>query len=115
MQADGQTATAQVVRIGPFTIMSNGKYLSYLPSLKSLAVLTRQPPSQFLSAAGNLQEATERLRAFGRRPGPRRSDRLVRRAPDVVERIEHGQEVGYVIIAVGRDRCRVLACTSSST
>ena len=57
VQPDGQTATAPVVRIGPFTIMSNGKYLSYLPSLKSLAVLTRQPPSQFLSAQQNLQEA----------------------------------------------------------
>lgn len=101
VQADGQTATAQVVRIGPFTIMSNGKYLSYLPSLKSLAVLSRQPPSQFLKAAENLQEATSGYVRAVVDPGRGVLIALYGERPDVAERIEQGQEVGYVIIAVG--------------
>ena len=101
VQADGQTVTAPVVRIGPFTIMSNGKYLSYLPSLKSLAVLTRQPPGQFLRAADNLQEATSGYVRSVVDPGRGVLIALYGERPDVAERIEQGQEVGYVIIAVG--------------
>ncbi len=101
VQADGQTATAPVVRIGPFTIMSNGKYLSYLPSLKTLAVLTRQPPSQFLNAAEDLQESTSGYVRSVVDPGRGVLIALYGERPDVAERIEQGQEVGYVIIAVG--------------
>jgi biopolymer transport protein ExbB len=101
VQADGQTATAPVVRIGPFTIMSNGKFLSYLPSLRSLAVLTRQPPGQFLSAAQDLQDATSGFVRAVVDPGRGVLIALYGERPDIAERIEQGEEVGYVIIAVG--------------
>ena len=81
--------------------MSNGKFLSYLPSLKSLAVLTRQPPARFLSAAENLQEATSGYVRSVVDPGRGVLIALYGERPDVAERIEQGQEVGYVIIAVG--------------
>ncbi len=101
LQPDGHSETAQVVRIGPFTIMSNGKYLSYLPSLKSLAVLARQPPSRFLSAAKNFQAATTGYVRTPVDPGRGVLIQLYGERPDIAERIEQGQEVGYVIIAVG--------------
>ncbi len=101
VQPDGQSATAQVVRIGPFTIMSEGKYLSYLPSLKSLAVLTRQPPSEFLSAAAELQETTSGYVRAIADPGRGVLIQLYGERPDVRERIDQGEAVGYVIIAVG--------------
>jgi biopolymer transport protein ExbB len=101
VQADGQTATAQVVRVGPFTIMSNGKFLSYLPSLQSLAVLTRQPPRQFQSAAQDLQDATSGHVRSVVDPGRGVLIALYGERPDIGERIEQGEEVGYVIIAVG--------------
>ncbi len=101
VQADGQTATAPVVRIGPFTIMSNGKFLSYLPSLKSLAVLTRQPPRQFLNAAQELQDATSGFVRSVVDPGRGVLIALYGERPDIGERIEQGEQVGYVIIAVG--------------
>lgn len=101
VQADGQTATAPVVRIGPFTIMSNGKFLSYLPSLRSLAVLTRQPPGEFLSAAQDLQDATSGFVRSVVDPGRGVLIALYGERPDIAERIEQGEEVGYVIIAVG--------------
>ncbi len=101
VQPDGQSATAQVVRIGPFTIMSEGKYLSYLSSVKSLAVLARQPPREFLSAAADLQRATTGYVRSVVDPGRGVLVALYGERPDVAERIEQGQEVGYVIIAVG--------------
>ncbi len=108
VQPDGQTVTAPVVRIGPFTIMSNGKYLSYLPSLKSLAVLTRQPPGQFLSAAVEAPGSDQRLRAVCRRPGSRCADRPVRRASRR-GRANRARPGSRLRDHRGRsDRCRVL-------
>lgn len=101
VQPDGHSETAQVVRIGPFTVMSNGKYLSYLPAMKSLVVLTRQPPSRFLSAAKDLQEATSGYVRAVADPGRGVLIALYGERPDIIERIQQGQEVGYVIIAVG--------------
>jgi biopolymer transport protein ExbB len=101
VQPDGHSETAQVVRIGPFTVMSNGKYLSYLPAMKSLVVLTRQPPSRFLSAAKDVQAATSGYVRGIVDPGRGVLIALYGERPDVIERIQQGQEVGYVIIAVG--------------
>jgi biopolymer transport protein ExbB len=101
VQPDGHSETAQVVRIGPFTVMSNGKYLSYLPAMKSLVVLTRQPPSRFLSAAKELQAATSGYVRSVVDPGRGVLIALYGERPDIIERIQQGQEVGYVIILVG--------------
>jgi biopolymer transport protein ExbB len=101
IQPDGHSETAQVVRIGPFTVMSNGKYLSYLPAMKSLVVLTRQPPSRFLSAARDLQATTSGYVRGVVDPGRGVLIALYGERPDIIERIQQGQEVGYVIIAVG--------------
>ena len=101
IQPDGHSETAQVVRIGPFTVMSNGKYLSYLPAMKSLVVLTRQPPSRFLSAAKDLQATTSGYVRGVVDPGRGVLIALYGERPDIIERIQQGQEVGYVIIAVG--------------
>jgi len=101
VKQDGQTATAEVVRIGPFTIMSNGKYLAYLPSLKSLVELARQPPSEFLDAASDLQETTSGYVNSVVDPGRGVLIALYGERPDIRERIDQGEAVGYVIIAVG--------------
>jgi biopolymer transport protein ExbB len=101
VQPDGQAATAQVVRVGPFTIMSNGRFLAFLPSLKSLVVLTRQPPSQFLRAAADLQNTTSGFVRSIVDPGRGVLIALYGERPNIRERIQQGQEVGYVIIAVG--------------
>ena len=101
VKPDGRSETAPVVRIGPFTVMSNGEYLSYLPSMKSLVVLTRQPPSRFLSAASDLQDDKSGYVRGVVDPGRGVLIALYGERPDVWERIQAGQFVGYVIITVG--------------
>lgn len=101
VQPDGHSETTEVVRIGPFTVMSNGKFLSYLPSMKSLVVLTRQPPSRFLAAASELQAAKSGFVRSVVDPGRGVLIALYGERPDVWERIQAGQFVGYVIITVG--------------
>lgn len=101
VEAGGTTQQADVVRVGPFIAMSGGRFLMYLPGQKTLAVLSRQPPSQLTRAAAELQDAKS---GYVRAPvDPSRGVLLglyVER-PNVWERIQRGQFVGYVIITVG--------------
>ncbi len=49
---------AEVIRIGPFTAISGGKFLSYLPTLRTFEVLPRQLPGRFMSVASRFSSAT---------------------------------------------------------
>jgi biopolymer transport protein ExbB len=57
VEADGVSKDAEVVRIGGFIAMSGGRYVTYLPEQKRLAVLSRQPPSELTKAAADLEAA----------------------------------------------------------
>jgi biopolymer transport protein ExbB len=101
VEPEGEAHEAEVVRIGPFTAMSEGRYLSYKLDLGALTVLPRQPPAHFIAAAKGLQEAQS-----GYTQGivdPARGvlmDLYVQR-PNWVERVRNGESVNYVIILVG--------------
>jgi biopolymer transport protein ExbB len=101
VEADGSRRDADVVRIGPFIAMSEGRYLSYLPDQKSLAVLSRQPPGEFTRAASNLQNAKSGYVRAAVDPAHGVLLDLYVERPNLWERIQKGQFVGYVIIAVG--------------
>jgi biopolymer transport protein ExbB len=92
-----------VVRVGPFTVSSNGQYLGYLPSQKSLTQLNGQ-------LLGNLQAIGRNLQAAPAGSGYQRAVvdpasgallSLYVERPNWIQRIEEGEVVGYVIIAVG--------------
>jgi biopolymer transport protein ExbB len=106
VDADGKPARAEVVRIGGFVAMSDGRYLNYLPSVGSLGVLARQPPAELVEYARSLQSAGNGSAPNGyvqAAVDPSRGvllNMIVQR-PTLEERIEKGEAVGYVIIAVG--------------
>ena len=101
VEPDGSSRDAEVVRIGAFIAMSDGKYLSYLPGQKSFAVLSRQPPADFLRAANELQAAQSGTVRAAVDPSRGVLLNLYVERPNVWERIKKGQFVGYVIIVVG--------------
>jgi biopolymer transport protein ExbB len=86
--------------------MSDGRYLNYLPSVGSLGVLARQPPAELVEYARSLQSAGDGSAPNGyvqAAVDPSRGvllNMIVQR-PTLEERIEKGEAVGYVIIAVG--------------
>ena len=51
VQPNGETVSAAVVRIGPFNATADGRFLSYSPSLRTLSVLPRQLPGDFMDVA----------------------------------------------------------------
>jgi biopolymer transport protein ExbB len=101
VQPGGEEVQSEVIRIGPFTALSNGQFLSYLPDLRSLNVLPRQLPPEFMEVAESFQGSTS-----GYPEAVVDSNRgvllgLYVERPTIMERIELGEWVGYVIIVVG--------------
>ena len=101
VDADGSPRPAEVVRIGGFLAMSDGRYLNYLPSVGTLGVLARQPSSDLTRYARALQAAQSGHVAAAVDPSRGVLLSLIVQRPSVIERIEKGEAVGYVIIAVG--------------
>ena len=101
VEKDGSAKDSDVVRIGPFIAMSDGRYLSYVPEEKTLRVLERQPPHEFTKAASQLQDAKSGYVLAAVDPARGVLLNLYVERPNLWERIQRGQAVGYVIIAVG--------------
>jgi biopolymer transport protein ExbB len=100
-QPGGELVESEVIRIGPFTATADGQFLSYLPGLRTLNVLPRQLPPQFMSVARDFTNATT-----GYARAVVDSNRgvllgLYVERPTLEERIELGEEIGYIIILVG--------------
>jgi biopolymer transport protein ExbB len=102
LKPDNTTEEMEVVRIGPFTAVSDGNYLGYIPSKKSLSMLERPLGGEFRSVAEDLQSET----GGGYHSAvvdPSRGALLTRyvERPSFIERIQHGEAIGYVIVGVG--------------
>lgn len=98
---DGTTQAADVVRIGGFVAMSGGRYLNYLPALGSLSVLPRQPADSLTTLAAELQDKKSGYAEAAIDPTRGVLLSMLVQRPSVMERIEKGEEVGYLIIVVG--------------
>jgi biopolymer transport protein ExbB len=92
-----------VVRVGPFTASANGQYLGYLPSQKALTVLDGVMPSDLQDIGRSLQSAagSNRYERAVVDPASGALLGLYVLRPNVIQRIEEGEVVGYVILAVG--------------
>jgi biopolymer transport protein ExbB len=98
---EGLEEDAEVVSIGGFIAMTNGRYLTYLPGLKTLSILSRQPPTALVRIAENVQKAEEGYVKAVVDPSRGVLLSLYVQRPGVWERIQRGEAVGYVIIAIG--------------
>jgi biopolymer transport protein ExbB len=101
VDANGTASEAEIVRVGPFTAISAGRYLNYLPAQKALTVLPRQLEGEFAEAAHALEAATSGYVRAAVDPSRGVLLALYVERPTLRERIEHGELVGYIILAVG--------------
>jgi biopolymer transport protein ExbB len=99
--ADGTPQDTEVVRIGGFVAMSDGRYLQYLPSVGKLQVLARQPASDLVGLARELERARDGYVEAAVDPARGVVLSMIVQRPSLGERIEKGEAVGYVIILVG--------------
>jgi biopolymer transport protein ExbB len=101
VQPEGESVQEKVVRIGPFIAMTDGEYLAYRPASNALALLPRQPPGDLTDAAEDVFEAESGYVEAVADPGRGGLLGLYVERPTLLERIESGEFVGYVIILVG--------------
>lgn len=101
VQPNGQAQSARVIRIGPFNATTDGQFLGYRPTVQKLAVLPRQLPPEFHDVLRNFENATSgyATAVVDHQRGVLLS--LYVERPTLGERIELGEEVGYVILVVG--------------
>jgi biopolymer transport protein ExbB len=100
MTVDGLEAPMEVVRVGLFNIVSDGKYLIYEDGV--LSELSRQPEAgRFTGSTSDLVNASGGTVRFGLDPTLGGVLRTYIARPNLVERVQQGGLVGFLIIALG--------------
>lgn len=97
----GRKTHGEVIRVGTFNLVHEGKFLTWNPSSKAIQILPRQPAGRFLRMAEDLQEATEGTIRMAVDPTRGKLLSVLVHAPGLVERIRQGGYVGYTIIGIG--------------
>ena len=104
--ANGDILNEDVVRVGPFNIVADGRYLEHDsdPEINSVSELQRQPEQRrFTGSTSAMLEADPGgdFVRFGLDPTSGQILGLLVREPSFRERLQQGGIVGYIIITLG--------------
>lgn len=101
-KTNGDSQTANVTRLGPFVAIANGKYVVYKSDIGGLMDLSRQPASEFVRAAKDIQKAEGGgFVKAALDPSLGAILDLQVQTPNLLERIRQGRLIGYIVIALG--------------
>ena len=98
---DGEQVEREVVRVGVFNAISDGKFLRYMPETGKLTELPRQPAGRYRGAAQDLEDATEGLVPMAVDPSRGSILALLVQSPTYTERVQQGGIIGYITITLG--------------
>jgi biopolymer transport protein ExbB len=101
IKPQGDETRQVVTRAGVFNSVSEGAFLRYLPESGKLVELSRQPAARFQSMALELESATDGVHAFALDPSKGAILSLMVQSPDLVERMQQGGGIGYLILILG--------------
>ena len=99
VDVNGQVTDREVIRVGSFNVVSDGKYLTY--DGEKLQELPRQPAGTYLDTVAPFERETSGLARFAVDPSRGSILRVLIETPDAGERVEQGGIVGYTIITLG--------------
>ncbi|WP_319380865.1 MotA/TolQ/ExbB proton channel family protein [Thiomicrorhabdus sp.] len=100
--AQGEEQQREVMRVGAFTVTSQGHFLRYLPGTSQLVELARQPSDQDQQLAFELQQANDSA-VYEMAVDPTKGSilSLLVQSPNIWERIRQGGIIGYLILVLG--------------
>lgn len=98
---NGDEVQQNVTRVGVFNIVSNGRFLRYLPEADHLVEPGRQPSGRFRSLARDLEKGNSGILRFPIDPTRGAMLALLIQVPDLKTRIKQGGPVGAIIIVIG--------------
>ncbi|MEN8131201.1 MAG: MotA/TolQ/ExbB proton channel family protein [Pseudomonadota bacterium] len=99
--ADGEQSEQQITRIGTFNAVSQGHYLKLLAEADQLVELARQPSLRLQSMARELERSSEGIHAVAIDPSRGAILGLMVQSPDLLERIQQGGIIAYLILILG--------------
>jgi biopolymer transport protein ExbB len=99
--ASGEEHQEEVTAVGLFNALSNGRYLRYLPETARFVELSRQPSPRFQVMAKQAESSTGGLQKLAIDPSRGAILSLLVASPTLVERIQQGGYIGYVILFLG--------------
>jgi len=97
--AAGAKQSQSVVRVGTFNLVGDGSFLTF--GKGGVAELPRQPDGRFLSQAGALFNASGEGAEFALDPTQGTLLGAAVEAPSLMDRVNQGGLVGYIILGVG--------------
>lgn len=97
--ASGKPVNREVTRVGVFNAVTADGYLSYDPQLKTLGELGRQP--QAAQLIPDFLQNPQGVSLFALDPSRGALINLTLENPELLERVQQGGTVGYIIIALG--------------
>ena len=105
IDVDGETSDCDVVRVGLFNAVCDGKYLEFAASKGQYAFLPRQPEGRYTRTAKNIASAAAakfllKLGVDIIKVGIGPLANLIQ-TPSLTERLAQGREIGYAIVIVG--------------
>lgn len=98
VNASGEKETAEIVRVGSFNLITDSKFLSWLPETKQVVELTRQPSRTHTSTVDDLYESSAGVAGFAVDPSRGAILSLLVQKPSLFEKIGQGGIVGYLIL-----------------
>ena len=106
INVDGTQTECDVVRVGVYNAVCGNSYLEYVPTKGQYQFLARQPAGRYTSSAGRVSnaDASSGYISFSVDPsGPSGGALLANlvQNPSLLERINQGGIIGYIILAIG--------------
>ena len=106
INVDGTQSECEVVRVGVYNAVCGNSYLEYVPTKGQYQFLARQPAGRYTSSAGRVSnaDASSGYVSFSVDPsGPSGGALLANlvQNPSLLERINQGGIIGYIILAIG--------------
>lgn len=98
---NGDEVQKDIIRVGVFNIIADGKYLEYTKETGNVLVMQRQPKDRFVNTAVAMQNAKGGLVMFGLDPSRGQILSQLVKEPTLQEYREKGGPVGEVIIWMG--------------
>lgn len=100
---EGKEIQGDIVRIGAFNSLNDGKFLSYSPSIGALVVLAKQPGKSNTALAKAFTTVADKRQMMNMVVDPTRGEilKLFLNKPTLKDRVKQAGIVGYIIILLG--------------
>ena len=98
---EGDEVERDVIRVGAFNTVSDGRYVRWTPESEKLQELQRQPAARHLASVRRFEDTLTGTPSLAVDPSRGAILSLLVQTPGTRERVEQGGLVGYAILALG--------------